>query len=107
MSRTRENMVEEGSGNVFADLGLPNPEERLAKARLMLLIKKTIERQDLTQVQAAQRADVAQSDISNIMRGRGRTYTLDRLFAIFHSLGGKVTIEASVGRKKERIAVFT
>jgi len=106
MPRTRDTAVEKSSGNVFADLGLSNPEERLAKAKLMLLIKKTIEHKGLTQTEAAELVGVGQSDISNIMRGRGRTYTMDRLFAIVHALGGKVTIEATLGRKKERIAVF-
>jgi predicted XRE-type DNA-binding protein len=106
MKKNRDQIVEKSSGNVFADLGLPNHEEALAKAKLMLLIKKTIERQGLTQAEAAKRIGIAQSDVSNLIRGRGRTYTMDKLFGILHALGGGITIEAKVGRKIERIPVF-
>jgi Helix-turn-helix domain len=44
--------VEEGSGNVFADLGLPNPEQELLKAHLTLQIYKIIKQRELTQAQA-------------------------------------------------------
>jgi predicted XRE-type DNA-binding protein len=106
MSKVCDVIVEDGSGNVFADIGVVKPDEALAKAKLMRLIKQFIEQQGLTQSGAAERAGVAQSDISNIVRGRGRTYTMDRLFSIIHGLGGNVTIEAKVGNSKERIAVF-
>jgi predicted XRE-type DNA-binding protein len=45
--------VEQGSGNVFADIGLPNPEERLAKADLAIRISETIRARRLTQTRAA------------------------------------------------------
>ena len=106
MSKTRDTVVEKSSGNVFADLGIPNPDEALAKAKIMLLIRDAIESQGITQATAAKKAGVAQSDISNISRGRGRTYSLDRLFAIFHSLGGGIVIEAKVGNLKKRIPVY-
>lgn len=72
----------------------------------MHFIERAIEREGLTQLEAAERAGVAQSDISNIVRGRGRTYTMARLFSIILGLGGEITIEAKFGRAKERIAVF-
>lgn len=106
MSKTRDTMVEESSGNVFADLGIAKPEDALAKARLMHLIKAAIERDGLTQVEAAKRAGIAQSDVSNIVRGRGRTYSMERLFDIIHALGGNITIQAEIGKSKERIAVY-
>jgi|SRR5579862_2310161 len=106
MSRTRETIVQESSGNVFADIGIDKPDEALAKAKLMRLIKLVIEREGMTQTQAAERAGVAQSDISNIMRGRGRAYTMDKLFEVIHGLGGSVTIEATIGGNEARIAVF-
>jgi len=106
MRNTPDTSVEESSGNVFADIGVAQPEEALAKAKLMRLIKLTIEREGLTQVQAAERAGVAQSDISNIARGHGRTHSMDRLLSIIHGLGGNVTIEAEVGSTKERIPLF-
>jgi len=107
MKKNRDETIVEGSGNVFADLGLSNPEEALAKVKLMRLIAKRIEALGLNQVGAAERIGMAQSDISNIIRGRGRTYSMDRLFEVFHKLGGKVAIEAQVDDMCERIPVFT
>lgn len=76
------------SGNVYADLGLPNPEEHRAKADLMRIIADEIKRRGLTQTQAAEQAGAAQSVISNIVRGRGRAYSRDRLFEIVQALVG-------------------
>jgi len=45
--------VEQGTGNVFADIGLPNPEERLAKADLAVRIAETIRAWGLTQTRTA------------------------------------------------------
>ena len=47
-------IVTRGSGNIFADLGLPAPRERLLKARLALLIKQMIEKKGLSQTAAAE-----------------------------------------------------
>jgi predicted XRE-type DNA-binding protein len=72
----------------------------------MLLIAKAIERRGLTQTQAAKLLGISQSDVSNIMRGRGRIYSTNKLFALLGNLGGGITIEAKIGRKTERIAVY-
>jgi predicted XRE-type DNA-binding protein len=45
--------VHEGSGNVFADLGLPNAEERLLKANIVTELHRLIKQRELTQVKAA------------------------------------------------------
>jgi predicted XRE-type DNA-binding protein len=74
-------------GNVFAQLGLPNPEERLFKAKLMGVVNQAIQRENLTQYQAAEKAGVDQADISRIAHGQGARYSLERLFAIAARLG--------------------
>jgi predicted XRE-type DNA-binding protein len=74
-------------GNVFAQLGLPNPEERLLKAELMRVVNHAIKREKLTQHQVAERAGVDQADISRIAHGQGARYSLERLFAIAARLG--------------------
>lgn len=106
MKKAREETIVTGSGNVYADLNVPGPEETQAKARLMHLIADEIERRGLTQAQAADIVGAEQSDISNITRGRGRRYSMDRLFAVLHRLGGNITIVAEVGPTKEQIPVF-
>ena len=59
--------VEHSSGNVFADLGLPNPEEHLVKATIALAIAKTIRERELTQEQAGRILGLAQPKVSNLI----------------------------------------
>lgn len=106
MAKKRDERVVKGSGNVFGDLGLPYPEEALAKAKLMHFIAKAIERRGWSQSEAAAELGVSQSDISNIARGRGRTYSLEKLSGFVHKLNGTVTIEVTVEKRKERIALY-
>jgi predicted XRE-type DNA-binding protein len=81
-----------GSGNVFADLGLPNPEERQAKARLMHIINSDIQRRGLTQSQAAATTGLDQADISRIAHGRGVKFSTDRLIDVIRRLGMDVDL---------------
>lgn len=71
--------IEEGSGNVFADLGLPGPDERLAKSRLADLITEIIDKKGWTQAQAAERLETLQPTISALRKGRLSSITYDRL----------------------------
>jgi predicted XRE-type DNA-binding protein len=86
-----------GSGNVFADLGLPNPVERLAKAQLMRAINNEIDRLGITQAMAARRVDLSQPDISNIARGRGSAFSIDRLMNVLSKLDIEVEINLRRG----------
>lgn len=83
---------EPGSGNVFADLGLPNPEEALAKAGLAQAIAETIERRGLTQDQAGKIMSLDQPKVSAIVRGRLSGFTQDRLTRCILALGDDVEI---------------
>lgn len=81
-----------GTGNTFADLGLPHAEERHAKNQLALSIREIVEGSGMTQRDAAKKAGIAASDLSNIMRGRVTNFSSDRLFAILNALGNDVEI---------------
>lgn len=72
--------VEMSSGNVFADLGLPNPEERQMKSLLAIQIRESIEQQGLTQTQAAQRIGLSEQEMAAIFRSRLSELSLDQLF---------------------------
>ena len=87
--------ISEGSGNVFDDLGLSNPRERQAKAQIAVHIANLIESAGWKQVEAAEKMGLKQPDISNIINGRLKGFTLDRLFDCLDSLGQKVEIEIS------------
>ena len=90
MSARRDYIV--GSGNVFADLGMPRAEDALAKAELAQKIAATIERRHLTQTQAAKVLEVDQPKISALKRGRLSGFSLERLVRFLILLGSDVEI---------------
>lgn len=84
--------VERGSGNVFADLGSSNPEERLAKANLAHEICFLLEEAGLTQTQAAKRLGIDQPKVSMLVRGRLKDFSTERLIHFVVMLGRDVVI---------------
>jgi len=68
-----------GSGNVFADLGLPNSEERLLKASIVSELQRLIKQRGLTQVKAAKLIGIHQPDLSLLLRGDFDDYSAERL----------------------------
>lgn len=100
--------VTRGSGNVFADLGLPNPEERLAKAQLAYAIARVMEERGLTQRAAAALMGIDQPKVSHILRGRLADFSTDRLLGFLTGLGRDVEIvlkKAPRSRKHGRLRV--
>lgn len=84
--------VEQGSGNVFADLGLPNPAPALAKAKLVRQLRDLISERKLTQAETAVLLGLDQPKVSALLRGRIEGYSLDRLFRLLIALGQRVQI---------------
>jgi predicted XRE-type DNA-binding protein len=84
--------IEESSGNVFADLGLSNPEERLTKADLAMQITDTIRARRLTQAKAATLFGIDQPKISRLLRGQLSGFSTDRLIHFLTLLGQDVII---------------
>ena len=78
--------VAASSGNVFADMGLPEPEEELTKAQLASHIRQVIKRQRLTQVAAAARMSVDQPKVSALLNGRLANFSSERLMRILTAL---------------------
>src|SRR5436189_4670192 len=66
----RKEKVEQSSGNVFADLDIPDPEEALAKAELAQRISDLLTERRLTQNQAAVLLGIDQPKVSNLIRGK-------------------------------------
>ena len=91
-TRVGDTDFEVGSGNVFADLGLDNPDERLAKARLAAEINAIIEDNGWTQAEAAEELQTHQPVISALRRGRLKSLTYDRLVNWLVMLGRTVEI---------------
>ncbi|MCX5854359.1 MAG: helix-turn-helix transcriptional regulator [Deltaproteobacteria bacterium] len=80
------------SGNVFADIGLPDAEERLAKAQLAHKISEIIQRRHISQAEAARILGTEQPKISAIMNGKLSGFSLERLIYFLNVLGSDVQI---------------
>src|SRR3954453_14087958 len=93
-----EETVEASSGNVFADLGLKNPEELLAKAELVQRISDVIAERKLTQARAAKVLGIDQPKVSALLRGKLDGFSIDRLFRFLNALGRDVEISVRPAR---------
>ena len=83
---------EKSSGNVFADIGLPNAAEHLVKAKLVMKIDALMRERRLKQVDAAQLFGVRQPDVSKMLRGDFRQFSVERLMRFLVALGQDVEI---------------
>ena len=83
---TTKARVSRGSGNVFRDLGLKNPEELLAKTKLAARIVQIVEGRRLSQTQAAKVLGIDQPKVSQIYRGRLDDFSLERLMRLLTAL---------------------
>lgn len=92
MSRKDDVRIEPGSGNVFADLGGPDAETHLLKAELVTRIDRIIRERRLTQARAAELLGISQPDVSRLLRGNFRDYSVERLLRLMTVLGRDVEI---------------
>jgi predicted XRE-type DNA-binding protein len=83
---------EPGSGNVFADLGLPDAGEHMIKAGLVVRIERTIRQRHLTQAAAAHLLGIDQPKVSAMLAGQFRGYSVERLMRFLVALGHDVEI---------------
>lgn len=80
------------SGNVFADLGLPKPDDLLAKAELAAKIIAEIQRRRLTQSQASQILGIDQPKVSALKQGKLSGFSIERLMRFLLLLGRDIEI---------------
>ncbi len=99
--------IERGSGNVFADLGHADAEAHLLKAELVTRIDRVIRRRRLKQVEAAQLLGLSQPDISRLLRGNFRDYSVERLLRLLTKLGHdvEITIRDADSPRQGRLSV--
>jgi predicted XRE-type DNA-binding protein len=89
------------SGNVFKDVGLPNPEQELLRAQLAYLVYKAIRDKRLTQEKAALLLGVTQPDISKLKHGQFVRFTVERLIRFLTCLQLNVKIQISKSKNHE------
>jgi predicted XRE-type DNA-binding protein len=92
--------VEKSSGNVFADLGLPHPEQEMLKAKLTLQIYRLIKKRGVTQAEAGKILGIKQPHVSALMRNRSGTFSVERLMDFLTALGQDVEITLRPTRKQ-------
>ncbi len=88
------------SGNVFADLQIANAETHLLKAQLVARVQNVIRSKKLTQGKAAELIGVSQPDVSRMLRGQFRDFSVERLVLVLTRLGCAVDIVVKPTNKR-------
>lgn len=84
---------EEGSGNIFADLGLEDADELFARAQIGICVFRILKNKNLKQKEIGALLGIAQSDVSHLMNGHFSRFTTDKLLHFLKRLDRKVTIQ--------------
>ena len=85
-SSSKRETIEPSSGNVFADLGLLDAEELLAKSELAIQIARLLDQKRWTETEIARRIDLDPADVPDLLRGRLSGFSISRLQAILNDL---------------------
>jgi predicted XRE-type DNA-binding protein len=100
---------EKNSGNVFADLGIENPEEELTKAKLVWEIEQVIKKKKLTQTEVARVMGINQPKVSALMRRKLDGFSVERLIHFLNTLGQDIDIIVRPkprGKKRATVNVY-
>jgi predicted XRE-type DNA-binding protein len=92
---------EPSGGSVFKDLGVPNAEDHLIKAQLVYKIDTLLKRRGLKQAEAAALFGVRQPDVSKMLRGEFRQFSVERLLRFLVALDQDVSIVVRPHRGKQ------
>jgi len=93
--------IEKGSGNVYADLGIPGADEMLVKAQLAMKIAEIIKARGWTQQQAAGVLDMTQPKLSKMLRGQFRGISEAKMMECLARLGRDIQIVVGPARQAE------
>lgn len=81
------------SGNIFADLGVPNPEVMKLRTELIVEIRRTMEERGWNRTEAAENLGVSRTRLNDILRGRLEKVTIDRLVTMLAAIGRQVHVK--------------
>jgi predicted XRE-type DNA-binding protein len=84
-----------GSGNVFAYLGMSNPEERLLKAQLAAQIQISMQQEGLTQKQLAALIGLTQPKVSQLLNGQLSGFSAEKLMFVLNRLGRNIEVRVA------------
>lgn len=99
--KVEDTKIERGSGNVFKDLGYSDADAHLLKAELVTRIDGIIRQRSITQVEAAKLLGLSQPDVSRLLRGNFREYSIERLLRLLTALGRDVEIVIRQSRSQQ------
>src|SRR5664279_1687705 len=91
---------ETGGRNVFQDIGVPDAEGHFVKAQLVFRIDTIMKKRSLKQVEAAALFGVRQPDVSKMLRGEFRQFSVERLLRFLVALDQDVDIVVKPHRDK-------
>jgi len=97
--------LEESSGNVFADIGVPDAEGYLAKAKIAYQINRIIEDRGLKQIDAAKLLGIDQPKISALVCGKLSGFSIERLFRFLTILNQDIVIMIKPHDKRLKIGM--
>ena len=95
-----------GSGNVFKDLGIPNAEEHLVKAQLVFKIDTIMKDRGLKQAASADLLGIKQPDVSKMLRGDFKQFSVERLLRFLVALNQDVEIVVKPHRSRSDAAAL-
>lgn len=99
--KRKEIKFEDGSGSVFADLGLRDADRLLVRSQIGFHVFKILEEKKLRQREISDILGLAQPDVSHLQNGHFSRFSTDRLLDFLKRLDRKVTIEVSRHHKGE------
>jgi predicted XRE-type DNA-binding protein len=97
--------VHEGSGNVFADIGLKNADELYARACIGIEVLRILEERKLKQREIGKLLDIQQSEVSHLMNGRFSRFSEGKLLGFLKKLDREVTLVIAQSDPCESIAI--
>jgi len=95
--------AESSSGNVFADLGFPNPVVERAKAQLVISIRQVLSERRLSKAKAGDLLGISESKVADLIVGRVAGYRLERMFRFLRTLGQEVAVSVDGDHQPLRV----
>ena len=99
--------VEKGSGNIFADLGLPDAEKHFLKAQIVAEIYRLTNERKLTQLNAGKLMGITQPEVSRMFKGNFQEYSIERLIGFLTAFDRDVEIVARPRKKSGKSGRIT